>query len=213
MIRRVYVWEFPERLTHWLNFLCIIVLSVTGIFVGSPYTFAISENQFVMAKMRFWHMIAAYVLVASFILRIYWMFAGNAFSRWNQFIPVNRERIQNLFGTTAYYCFLREHCPYTIGHTGIAGLTYFFVFLLLLFEIITGFALYSLSHHGLSWAIWGGWLTYVMNIGAIRLIHHLIMYAIFVFIVIHVYISWHNDIAERSGLTSSIFSGYKSLEG
>lgn len=211
MIKRVYVWEFPVRLTHWLNFLTIIALAVTGIYIGGPYLFAYSEGQFLMAKMRFWHMLAAYVFVASFILRIYWMFAGNRFSHWDQFIPANRERVENIFGTTAYYCFLREKCPHVVGHTGIAGLTYFFVFLLFLFEIITGFALAAQAHTGFTWAIWGGWLAHLMNLGAIRLIHHLIMYAIFIFVVIHVYISWHNDLAERSGLTSSIFSGYKSL--
>lgn len=212
MIRRVYVWEFPVRLTHWLNFICIIVLAYTGLYIGSPNRFAISENQFLMSQMRYWHMLWAYILVASFILRIYWMFAGNVYSRWNQFVPVNRERVENIFGTTAYYCFLREKCPHAVGHTGIAGLTYFFIFILFLFEIITGFALYSLGHPGFTWVLWGGWLASVMNIGAIRLIHHLIMYAIFMFVVIHVYISWHNDLAERSGLTSSIFSGYKSIE-
>lgn len=212
MIKRVYVWEFPVRLTHWLNFVTIIVLSVTGLYIGAPYFSAVGVNEFIMAKMRYWHFIAAYVFVASFILRIYWMFAGNRFSHWDQFIPINRERIENLFGTTAYYCFLREKCPHTIGHTGIAGLTYFFVFVMFLVEIITGFALYSQSHAGFTWTLWGGWLLYVLNAGVIRLIHHLIMYLIAIFIVIHVYISWHNDIAERSGLTSSIFSGYKSIE-
>ncbi|MCL5024760.1 MAG: Ni/Fe-hydrogenase, b-type cytochrome subunit [Nitrospirae bacterium] len=212
MIKRVYVWEFPVRLTHWLNFLSILVLAVTGLYVGSPFLFAIHEDQFIMAQMRFAHFIAAYVFTASFLLRIYWMFAGNRFSHWDQFIPVSRERIENLFGTTAYYCFLREKCPHVIGHTGIAGATYLFMFLVFLAEIITGFALYSQSHVGVTWTIWGGWLLSVLNVGVVRLIHHLIMYVIAVFVIVHVYISWHNDIAERTGLTSSIFSGYKSIE-
>jgi len=35
------------------------------------------------------------------------------------------------------------------------------------------------------------------------------MWCIWIFVIIHVYISWHNDIIERNGLISSIFSGYK----
>lgn len=211
MIGRVYVWEFPVRFTHWVNFLAILVLAFTGVYVGSPYLFAMNESQMIMAKMRYAHMIAAYVFLASFLLRIYWMFAGNAYSRWNQFIPVNRERVENMVGTTAYYCFLREKCPEAVGHTGMAGLTYAFMFLIFLFEIVSGFALASEIRHGALWTVLGGWLFYIMNEGTVRLIHHLVMYVIGIFVVIHVYISWHNDLAEKSGLTSSIFSGYKSL--
>ena len=32
-----YVWEFPVRLTHWLNFLAIIILTFTGVYIGSPF--------------------------------------------------------------------------------------------------------------------------------------------------------------------------------
>jgi Ni,Fe-hydrogenase I cytochrome b subunit len=31
-------------------------------------------------------------------------------------------------------------------------------------------------------------------------------------VIAHVYISWHNDLIERNGLISSIFSGYKNME-
>ena len=30
--KKVYVWEFPVRLTHWLNVICLLVLSVTGFY-------------------------------------------------------------------------------------------------------------------------------------------------------------------------------------
>ncbi|HDY70958.1 MAG TPA: Ni/Fe-hydrogenase, b-type cytochrome subunit, partial [Nitrospirae bacterium] len=34
--KRVYAWEFPVRLTHWINVLCIIALSITGFYIGNP---------------------------------------------------------------------------------------------------------------------------------------------------------------------------------
>jgi Ni/Fe-hydrogenase 1 B-type cytochrome subunit len=36
------------------------------------------------------------------------------------------------------------------------------------------------------------------------------MWLIVAFAVAHIYIAWLNDIAERNGVMSSIFSGYKS---
>lgn len=212
MVKRVYVWEFPVRLTHWLNFLSIAVLAYTGLYIGAPFFHSISENQLTMAHMRYAHFISAYVFTVSVLIRIYWMFAGNRYSAWDQFIPTSSERVKNLTGTTAFYCFLREKCPYVVGHTGIAGVTYLFMFILFLIEILTGFALYSQSHIGGLWTLMGGWLFAIMGAGVVRLIHHLIMWVIAIFVIIHVYISWHNDLVEKNGLTSSIFSGYKSIE-
>jgi Ni/Fe-hydrogenase 1 B-type cytochrome subunit len=212
MIKRVYVWEFPVRLTHWLNFLAILTLGITGFYIGAPFIQAISEDQLIMAQFRFVHFIAAYVFAVCVLVRIYWWFVGNRYSHWDQFIPMSEERRKNLYGTAQFYCFLREHCPEAIGHTGIAGLTYFLLILLFLLEILTGFALYSQSHAGGIWTLMGGWLFSVISEGTIRLIHHCIMWVIAVFLILHIYIGWHNDMMERNGLMSSIFSGYKSIE-
>ncbi len=212
MIKRIYVWEFPVRLTHWLNVLSILALAVTGIYIGAPYLFAVNENQFIMAKMRYVHFISSYVFTVSFLVRIYWMFAGNKFSRWRQFVPISKERLETLYGATAYYCFLREKCPRVIGHTALAGVTYLLLFILFLIEILTGFALYSQSHIGAFWTLMGGWLFAVMGEGTVRLVHHMITWLIAVFVIVHIYIAWLNDLSERNGLMSSIFSGYKSVE-
>jgi Ni/Fe-hydrogenase 1 B-type cytochrome subunit len=212
MIKKVYVWEFPVRLTHWLNFLSITVLSITGLYIGAPYFHAIHENAFIMAKMRYWHFISAYVLTLSVLVRVYWWFMGNKYARWDQWLPVTAERFRNIIGTAKFYAFMRPSCPHSVGHTGPAGLSYLFIFILLFIEIITGFALYSQSHGGGIWTVLGGWLLGVMSQGTARLIHHGIMWIIIPFVIIHVYMSWHNDLCEKSGLTSSIFTGYKSIE-
>ena len=31
-----YVWKLPVRIWHWVNALCMVVLAVTGYFIGSP---------------------------------------------------------------------------------------------------------------------------------------------------------------------------------
>ena len=34
---RVYVWEIPVRVTHWVIVLSILILSVTGFYIGHPF--------------------------------------------------------------------------------------------------------------------------------------------------------------------------------
>ena len=60
---RIYAWEFPVRLTHWINFLCIIVLSVTGFYIGRPFIHAYSTDQYIMGWVRFIHFVAAYAFL------------------------------------------------------------------------------------------------------------------------------------------------------
>ncbi len=212
MTKKVYVWEVPVRLTHWLNVLSILTLAVTGIYIGAPYIFATNENQFIMAKMRYFHFIAGYIFMICVLVRVYWLFVGNQYAKWDQFIPVSEERRRNIAGTTSFYCFLRSECPHVVGHTGLAGLAYVALFIISVIEILTGFALYSQSHVGGFWMLMGGWLFSIMGQGVVRLIHHLLMWAIALFVILHVYISAHNTLIEKSGLFTSIFSGYKTIE-
>ena len=143
MLKRVYVWEFPVRLSHWLNFLAITALTITGYYIGAPFINAIREKQLIMAKFRFVHFVAAYVFAWCVLVRIYWWFVGNKYARWDQFLPFSSERLKSCVDTTAFYCFIREKLPDYAGHTGMAGLTYFFMFMLFLIEMLTGSALYS----------------------------------------------------------------------
>src|SRR5574340_1364040 len=87
--RNVYVWELPVRLTHWMNVLSIGVLTVTGIFIAWPFigTGGRASDQFLMGSIRFTHFVAAFVFTISVLVRIYWMFMGNKWASWKQFIP------------------------------------------------------------------------------------------------------------------------------
>ena len=48
-----YIWELPVRWNHWTNVLCIVVLSVTGFFIGTPVSFGQSASDFTMGWIRF----------------------------------------------------------------------------------------------------------------------------------------------------------------
>jgi Ni/Fe-hydrogenase 1 B-type cytochrome subunit len=211
---RVYAWEFPVRFTHWINALCIVIFSITGFYIGNPFMHAISSDQYIMGWMRFLHFVSAYVFLLSMIIRIYWMFAGNKYASWRVFIPLTKKQWEDTLGGLKFYLFIKKQPPYAVGHSAMASISYLFVFLLFLFEIATGFALYSQSHlkSVILWLL-GGWLFIFMEAQTIRLLHHLVMYLLLVFTAIHVYIGWYLDIAEKNGVMGSIFGGYKFVTG
>jgi len=208
----VYVWELPVRLTHWINFLSILTLSVTGFYIGHPFIHALSTDQYVMGWMRFVHFTSAYVFLMSIIIRLYWGLVGNKYCALKTFNPFRRKFWEYLTDAVKFYLFIGKKPPHAVGHPALASLTYLLLLLLFIFEIISGFALHSLSHEaGGIWTFMGGWLTTVMNLQLIRLFHHLVMYVILAFVIVHVYISWFIGSLEGSGLMSSMFSGYKFL--
>lgn len=211
---RVYAWEFPVRLTHWMNVLSILTLSVTGIYIGFPFIHATSADQYIMGTIRFVHFVAAYVLLLSLVIRIYWAFMGNRYASWKVFFPFTKQQRRNLADTFKYYTFMSRTPPHTVGHTALAGITYLFVYLIIAFEVVSGFAHYSVSHpDSLVWTLLGGWLLNVMSTSTIRLLHHVAMYLLIAFTLVHVYIAWWMDTVERNGVMGSIFGGYKFVTG
>ncbi len=211
--KRVYAWEFPVRFTHWINVLCIILLSVTGLYIGKPFVHAVSSKEYIMGWMRYLHFLAAYTFLMSMIIRLYWAFLGNRYASWRVWFPFTSKQWSDLIDAVKFYLFISKKPPYAVGHTALAGLTYLFVFALFIFQIVSGFALYSVTHDGAIWTVLGGWLTGIMYLQTIRLLHHLTMYLIFAFVIAHVYIGWYLDLKERNGLMGSIFGGYKFVSG
>jgi Ni/Fe-hydrogenase 1 B-type cytochrome subunit len=203
---RIYVWELPVRLTHWVNVLAILVLSATGFYIGFP---VIGGSVSLMAWVRGVHRLTAWVFVASLLLRGYWAFAGNQWASWRVLFPylfaADRRGVVHTF---LYYVFLRARPRKDIGHNPLAGMTYSAVILLMLAEVISGFALQSLGADGWRGALFG-WVFSLMSLQGVRLIHHLIMWLLLGFMVHHVYSSVLMDAEEKNGLLVSIFTGYK----
>ena len=203
---RVYVWEVPVRVTHWLNALAIGVLSVTGFYIGHPF---LEGGEYLMGWMRAVHRLAGYVLVASILWRTYWAFVGNEWASWRALFPwLTRNGWRAMWHTFLYYTFLRRDPPGILGHNPLAGIAYSAVIALLVVEILTGFALVGLERAGW-WETAFGWVFAFGSPQGVRLLHHLVMWLLLGFVVHHVYSSILMDAEERNGLITSIFSGYK----
>ena len=209
---RIYVWEFPLRLVHWVLFFSIIVLSATGYYIGHPFISVPGEarEHFVMGTMRAVHLYTAAVFSAAVLLRLYWFYAGNRYARLPDFIPLTAERWRGLWRTFLYYCFLKPHPQTYPGHDALAALSYAFIFLVYLLFIATGLALYTVvASVGSPFQVFDFFVPLFGGLQMARLIHHVSMYVLFVFIVIHLYSVALWSMIEDSGEVDSIFNGHK----
>ena len=203
---RIYIWQVPVRVSHWVTAGCIVVLSLTGGYIADP--FLIPAGGPIMMTARLIHMVAALTLLGSGLLRTYWLLAGNRFSRWTAFIPTSRFQATELFRQAGFYMFVRKELPKVLGHNQLAATAYLALFFLLLVETVTGFALDGMigSEPG---ATMFGWLRELLGPQTVRLVHHLTMWAILAIALFHVYSTVLVDHLERNGLVSSMFSGFQ----
>jgi Ni/Fe-hydrogenase 1 B-type cytochrome subunit len=203
---RVYVWQIPVRITHWVTATAIVVLSITGGYIADP--FIIPPGGSVMTNVRFIHIVFAIVLVVSGLVRAIYLLAGNRYARWSAFIPTTMRQATEVFRQAGFYAFIVKEIPRIIGHNQLAAAAYLGLWLLLLLETLTGFALDGLlgSEPGAT-ALW--WPRVIFGPQLIRMVHHAAMYLILAIALFHVYSSVLVDSLERNGLLASIFSGYK----
>ncbi len=215
----VYVYEAPVRLWHWINAAAILVLCVTGWFIGNPPpTMEIGEatDQFVFGYIRFAHFAAAMIMTIGFFGRIYWSFVGNHHSKQLFRLPIfNRTWWKELAFELRWYLFLEKEPKKYVGHNPLAQIAmFFFMTLGMTFMILTGFALYA---EGLGADHWLSTLTapvmaLVGNSQMLHSLHHLGMWAIVVFVMIHVYAAIREDIMSRQSMVSTMLSGHRTFK-
>jgi Ni/Fe-hydrogenase b-type cytochrome subunit len=209
--RWVYLWGWPLRAMHWLAAISIVVLAATGFFIGRPYFVLAGDtaDHFVMGWIRFIHFLSAAVLVATVIVRVYWLFAGNKFERWTALFPVWPKDWVNMFRQVKYYLMIRpEKAPHYLGHNPLQQLSYTGIYLLALFEIVTGFAMYGQSNPGGLFYTAFGWVVPLFGgMQVVRFAHHVVTWIFLAFIPIHVYLATRADVLERAGSISSIITG------
>lgn len=209
---RVYVWQWPVRMTHWLIVFSIVILSCTGIYIGNPFLISSGPagQRFIMGTMKVVHFYAAIVFTLAVLSRIAWMFLGNRYSTWDKFIPVARKRRAGLIPTLRFYLFLLRKPPGFVGHNPLAGMAYVLVFGLYLIAITTGLAIYANSAHVESpLRIFGSLAPLFGGLQMARWIHHATMWLLLGFAAHHVYSSLLMSQVEQNATIESIFSGYK----
>jgi Ni/Fe-hydrogenase 1 B-type cytochrome subunit len=210
----VYVYEAPVRLAHWVFVIAITVLAITGFLIGDPISIQQGEatNSFFFGWIRTIHFIAGYVLAIMFVVRLYWVFVGNKSAR-SIFIPPfwSPRWWKGVFGQAGYYLFVGKDRLW-VGHNPLAQAAMFFMFTLgVIFMIFTGFALYAEQ--------WGWGLTPMNLFGwqfvlleqpqMVRTLHHLGMWYILLFVMVHVYMVFREDIMSGESVIGTMINGIR----
>ena len=210
----IYVWELPVRITHWAIVTSIVVLGITGLYIHAPFLVPSKpvDASSQMATVRFWHEIFAIVFTISIAVRFYWGFVGNSFSSWRQIIPHRKEQFHYMGEMGKYYTFRRHHPPPYAGHNHLAGLAYSVVSVGLFGQVLTGLLLFGwIMQTGPIHALFG-WSSVVPGgIQTVRMLHYILTFLFTAFLIHHVYSAILIDIEERTGVMSSMFSGFKNI--
>ncbi len=218
--KRVYVWELPVRIFHWINVLAVTVLAVTGLIISDPPAILLNmdaSESYWFGTVRFIHFTAAYIFFFNMILRIYWSFVGNKYASWRAFWPFTKKMWQNFLHVIKVDVFLqKEEKPdikdESIGHNSVAAISYIALFVISLVQVFTGFALYADMSN---WWLPQLFTWVVPLLGGdfiVRTIHHFSTWIFILFVLIHVYLVFYHDWLEGKGEVSSMFGGYKFVD-
>jgi len=207
----VYLWGAPLRAMHWLAAFAIVTLVLSGFYIGRPYFMVPAEGTLtnLMSVMRRLHYLAAGVLVATAIVRMYWLLAGNRYERATALVPGPRDlmRIPKIIGH--YLLILPEKkTPHYLGHNPLQQLSYTGMYALALLMVVTGFAMYGQYDPGSIWYRGFNWVGGVFGgMQYVRVVHHLTTWVFILFVPMHIYLSLRADGVEKTGTISSIISG------
>jgi Ni/Fe-hydrogenase 1 B-type cytochrome subunit len=214
----VYVYEAPVRLWHWVMMFAMFALMVTGYFIGAPLfsTPGEASSQYLMGYIRFVHFASGYVFAIFLVLRLYWALVGNHHAREVFLVPLSMFKPSwwgNLFHQTLYYLFLVKESKGYDGHNPLAAAAMFFMYMLgAVFMIVSGFALYGEGTGMGSWQFkfFSSWvLPLIGDSQKVHTWHHLGMWYLIVFSIVHMYMVVREDIMSDRTVISTMINGWR----
>jgi Ni/Fe-hydrogenase 1 B-type cytochrome subunit len=214
----VYVYELPVRIWHWLMAACMVVLAITGYLIGTPMSSLGGEasEHFFFGYIRYLHFGAAYVFAVTFVWRVTGDFRGNRFSREIFLVPLkmfDAEWWGGLIDQVKYYLFLMPHARTYQGHNPLAMAGMFFMYVLgTVFMILTGFAMYGegLGTNSWAYAAFSSWVLPLLGYSQnVHTLHHLGMWYLILFTLVHMYMVVREDIFSDETVISTMVSGWR----
>jgi Ni/Fe-hydrogenase 1 B-type cytochrome subunit len=217
-IRPTYVWEAPVRIWHWVMAGCMAVLGITGYLIGTPLPSITGEasDHFMFGYIRFAHFTAALIFIVVFVLRVLWAFVGNRYSREIFLVPLKMFSPSwwgGLIKQAMHYLFLRREVQPWLGHNPLAMSGMFFMYVLgTVFMIFTGLALYGEGLGMNSWVFkaFSSWVLPLFGYSQnVHTLHHLGMWYLIVFTIVHLYMVIREDIMSGETVISTMINGWR----
>lgn len=199
-----------ECVLHWILVGSVITLALTGLYISNPPTVAFDPvepyQRYTMGYARLAHFTAAPLAIVTLLIRYYIAIISPARREALQFLPT----IYNIVTANKMifkYLTLTESKESYRFVNPLGGIGVFSITAAIVVMAMTGVLLY------LPGAAGGVGMTHSETIfgsqQTVRLIHHLTMYILVFFILVHVYMQfWKNSMYKDSDM-SSIIGGYK----
>lgn len=212
---KIYVYEAPVRLWHWVNAACIVVLAITGYLIGKPLPSLSGEASFhfMFGDIRMIHFVAGQLLMIALVYRIVWAFMGNHHAH-QLFLPPfwSGKWWGEVWHEVRWYLFLEKVPKKYVGHNPLAQLAMFGMFLLPLLNLVaTGGALYG-EGEGVE-SLWYRSFSWVFSVYGdsfmVHTVHRISMWVMVCFSLIHMYLAVREDIMSRQSLVSTMISGWR----
>ena len=213
------------RINHWVVAICMVAAVITGLYIGHPYYQTLiavpAVDKYVMAWNRWVHLMAAIIFDVSSIVIAYLYF----FSRFEKpilkLLPTPKNIVEFVMVFVNLITFNRVK-KFDSSHADSFNTVFFLIFhLLLAWMLFTGLQLYV---HGLesghsSIGDWWPWILHwatdwtVQVTGGtymgVRYWHHMSMYFIIVWVMIHIYYQIWRTIFWQEGDINIVFGGTK----
>ena len=210
---RINIWSATLRFQHWANMALIVIMSMSGYYIMNPFFGPAAETGhdvgYLMGWVRLIHYVSAYLWLGLGFSRLVLSFtAKDRQLRWRSLWPLNsREDVKGLWGTIQYYLFLKKEGPLYLAHNPLQQFAYTGIYVMCLIQMLSGIVLYGLYNPTDWFWVIVAYPMHWMGVSTIRMIHALIMFVLWSFVIVHVYLATRADALERHGGVSSMVNG------
>lgn len=210
---RINIWSATLRFQHWANMALIVIMSMSGYYIMNPFFGPAAETGhdvgYLMGWVRLIHYVSAYLWLGLGFSRLVLSFtAKDRQLRWRSLWPLNsREDVKGLWGTIQYYLFLKKEGPLYLAHNPLQQFAYTGIYVMCLIQMLSGIVLYGLYNQTDWFWVIVAYPMHWMGVSTIRMIHALIMFVLWSFVIVHVYLATRSDALERHGGVSSMVNG------
>lgn len=212
----VYTRNFTNRLIHWIIFFAMIVLMVTGFYIGQPtgvYGYGEPYEEFSMAYIRLIHFYGAMTLTTTLIIWVYLAFMSNHHRYWKELVP-RKSTLNGAWEILKCY-FTFEKPPFYRYADPFDGMLFLLLVILMALQAFTGFQLYIQALPADYWwaqflHVFTDWTVWIFgSLQNVRVAHHLMLWIGLAGIIVHIYLQVAKTILWRDGHIGQIIGGYK----
>jgi Ni/Fe-hydrogenase 1 B-type cytochrome subunit len=208
-----------RRIIHWANALSVVAAVVTGIYIANPFYGA--NYPYVMAWNRTIHLTAATVMDVGVIVIAYLYFFSRVEPIAREQLRPTRSNLVRLQEAFLNVLMLNRRKQFDSGPLDpLNALLFVLLHLMVVFQLLTGLQLYVVGlESGISSV--GPWWPWIMHfftdwtqtvfggIGGVRVAHHVMMYPILAWAIVHIYYEVWRTVMWKEGDITISFGGYK----